>query len=88
MTESLIRKTHRQLIEFHNYDGICDSCAGPVYYKGDFIAIVIDDDDEKSLVVPIDAFMCPHCSKIIQAVKVYKDLSVTDEFARLSDHGG
>ena len=82
MSDKLIRKTFRKMMQCKDYSGICRECNSPISYDGEILAIEIEDTPEKWVAVPVDVFQCPYCQKAICKLVVYKTIEVSAEFSK------
>lgn len=83
MTERLIRKTNRKIMQFEGYSGVCHNCGTPIETDETFLAIEVDNTPEAYSIVPVDIFVCPECGKYVGGMKVYKTLNITAELSEL-----
>lgn len=75
----IIKETERKVLKFHGYKGTCDACVIELTYEDDLIGIVVDETDDRLVIVPIDILSCPHCFKTIGTISILKDHMIEEE---------
>lgn len=80
----IIRETIRKVGKIDDYRGICDGCGTPVECDEELIVIEVADLEDRVILCPADRLVCPHCSRELVTINIYKNMDVSGELARLA----
>jgi hypothetical protein len=64
--------------------GICDGCGVSIEYHEKFEALLIEDSEEKVVLVPLVMLTCPSCGCRIGNIRYFKNMNVTEELNSIS----
>lgn len=66
-----------------DYIGVCDSCGTPLEYSDQFEALLLEEQYNMDILVPLTRFHCPACLHPIQLIHLWNSLNVSSEFEML-----
>ena len=76
----LIKSTSRRIVTIPNWGGICDKCGTPVTFPSELIVVIVLEEPNYDILVPIDILECPECKTIMHIMRIFKNMEVTAEF--------
>jgi hypothetical protein len=65
------------------YVGVCDGCGTPLEYPDAFEAIIIKEEYNMDILVPLVNFHCPSCKQPINCIRRWNSMNITAEFNML-----
>lgn len=81
----LIKETERRVVAMTGYIGVCDGCGTPIEYEEPLVIIILEELEDRDVVVPADRLACPNCLKTFATMTIHKNLDVTEEIRGLQD---
>jgi hypothetical protein len=79
---NIVKETSRKIVRTENYQGVCDGCGVNLEYKGELIAVIVEEGSVFDRLVPVDLLSCPSCYREIMTMKIYKSLDVSAEIRK------